>query len=327
MNLLLLLLLFLPYFSRKISIEIPTEIELILSAFVVVSFFLGELRGLVIQIFFGIAVGFVGFALMTILYKNSKLKPNYPLIIVFSLSISLALGALSELIKYYLKLYLGVTHTVLDYQFAMESLTLVFIGAVVANLAGFFYVQGVSIGILHRMVQRFKTKNPNLFIEKTDSPDELLLLIKKGEHEKLEFKASMRTNLFTRQYDKNIEHAVLKTISAFLNSEGGTLLIGISDKAEIFGIEKDSFPSNDKFNLHFTNLIKEYIGNENLPYLHFELVNLEGKNIMKINCMKAKKAVFLRFNKIEEFYVRVGAATVQLTGSQLVDYIRNNFGR
>ena len=311
----------------KISIEIPTEIELILLGFVFLSFFLGDYRGLVIQIFFGVAIGFVGFALMTILYRNSKLQPNYPLIMAFSLSISLALGALSELAKYYLKWYLGVAPTVLDYQFAMESLTLVFFGAFVAIVAGFFYVQGISIGILHRMVQRFKTKNPNLFIEKTDSPDELLKLIHRGENEKLEFKATLRTNLFTDQYDKNIEHAVLKTIAAFLNSEGGTLLIGVSDKAEIFGIEKDRFPSNDKFNLHFTNLIKEYIGNENLPYLHFELVLLEGKNIMKVSCMKTKRPLFLRFNKIEEFYVRVGAATVQLTGSQLVDYIRNNFGR
>ncbi len=324
-NLLLLILLFLPYLSRKINIEIPAEIEFTLLIFVIVSFFLGDLRGFVIQLFFGLAVGFVGFALMTILYKNSKLRPNYSLITVFSLSISLALGALSELAKFYLKWYLGITLDILDYQFAMESLSLVFIGAILAISAGFLYVQGTKIIFLNKMVEQFKHKNPNLFIEKTDSPDEVLKLIRKGEHEKLEFKATLRTNLHTLQPDKNIEHSILKTIAAFLNSGGGILLIGVSDTGEIHGIQKDNFPSPDKFNLHFTNLIKEYIGNQNLPYLHFELITLENKNILKVDCMKAQKPVFLRFEKIEEFYVRVGASTVQLLGSKLVDYINNGF--
>ena len=177
------------------------------------------------------------------------------------------------------------------------------------------------------MVQTFKTKNPNLFIEKTDSPEEILKLIKKGETEKIEFKSTLRTNLHIQQYDKNIEYSILKTISAFLNTEGGILLIGVSDIGEINGIEKDKFPSNDKFNLHFTNLIKEYIGNENLPYLNFELILIEGKNIMKVNCLKSNKPVFLKFNKIEDFYVRVGSSTVQITGSKLVEYINNNFGK
>ncbi|MBS3079861.1 ATP-binding protein [Candidatus Pacearchaeota archaeon] len=326
-NLLLLVLVFLPYLSRKINIEIPREIEFILLIFVIISFFLGDLRGLVVQVFFGLSLGFVGFALITILYKNSKLKPNYPLIMFFSLSISLALGALSELAKFYLRWYLSIPLDISDYQFAMESLTLVFIGALLAISAGFFYVTGNKIIFLNKLVERFKHRNPNLFIEKTDSPDEIVKLIKRGESEKIEFKSTLRTNIHTGQHDKNMEHTILKTISAFLNSEGGTLLIGVSDKGEIHGIEKDQFPSNDKFNLQFTNLIKEYIGNENLPYLHFELILVEGSYIMKVDCMKCKKPVFLRFNKIEEFYVRVGASTVQLQGSKLVDYINNNFGK
>lgn len=324
-NLSLLILVFIPYLSRKISIEVPREIEFILLIFTLVSFSLGDLRGLVIQIFFGLSIGFVGFALMTILYKNSKLKPNYPLIMLFSLSISLAIGTLSELVKYYLKFYLQNSITLADYQFAMESLSLVFMGAFIAILAGFFYVHGIKITLLNHMVQRFKNKNPNLFIENTDSPEEIMQLIKKGENDRIEFKSTLRTNLYTNQYDKNIELSILKTIAAFLNSEGGTLLIGVSDAGNIDGIGKDNFPTADKFNLHFANLIKEFIGNENMPYLHFELVILEEKNILKVDCLKAKKPVFLRFNKVEEFYVRVGAATIQLTGSKLVEFINNNF--
>ena len=324
-NLLLLLLIFIPSIIRRVNIEVPKEIEFILLLFVVISFFLGDLRGLVIQIFFGLAIGFVGFAFMTVLYKNSKLKPNFLLIFIFSLSISLAIGSLSEISKYYLKIYLNYAIDISDYEFAMQSLSLVFLGTIFAIVSGFFYLKGGNIFLINSLVEKFKTKNPNLFVEKHESPEEILQLIKKGENEKLEFKSTLRTNLHTHTYDKNIELTILKSISGFLNTEGGTLLIGVSDTGEIFGIEKDTFPSNDKFNLHFTNLVKEHIGNEFIPYLHFEIYPINGKHIMKVSCMKSHKPVFVKYSKLEDFYARVGASTIQLTGSKLVDYIKNNF--
>ncbi|MEK6830497.1 MAG: ATP-binding protein [Nanoarchaeota archaeon] len=324
-NFLLLILIFIPAVVRKYDIEIPREIEFILLIFVVLSFLLGDLRGLVIQIFFGLAIGFVGFALMLILYRNSKIKPNYLLILLFAVSFSLALGTISELSKYYLKFFLNYQIDVADYNYAIISLSLVLAGAIIASISGYIYVKGHKLFILKEFVQKFKTKNPNLFIERTDSPEEVLALIKKGENENLEFKSTLRTNLHTGQFDRKIEHSTLKTISAFLNSDGGILLIGVSDNNTIFGLEKDNFQSNDKFNLHFTNLIKEYIGNEFLPYLHFELILIENKSILKVDCMKSDKPVFLRFNKEEEFYMRVGSATVQITGSKLVSYINNRF--
>jgi len=326
-NLLLLIVILIPTLLKKQKIEIPPEIEIILFIFVIISFFLGELRGFVIQVFFGLALGFVGFSLMLILFKNSKIKPNYFLIFLFALSFSLALGTISELAKFYLKLYFNYNQDIGDYHYAIASLTLVLVGALIACLIGYIYMRGHKIKPLNNLVQRFKTKNPNLFIERTDSPEEVLELIKKGENEKLEFKSTLRTNLHTNEIDRKIEQSCLKTITAFLNSEGGTLLIGVSDQGNILGIERDHFINNDKFNLHFTNLVKEHIGNEFLPYLHSELVLIEGKNILKVDCLKSEKPVFLRFNKQEEFYMRLGAATVQITGSRLVNYINNQFGK
>ena len=33
--------------------------------------------------------------------------------------------------------------------------------------------------------------------------------------------------------------AILKTIAAFMNSEGGTLIVGVDDSGNILGVEKD----------------------------------------------------------------------------------------
>jgi len=326
-NLLLLILTFIPLMMKKqCKVNMPKEFEILLLIFVLVSFFLGEYRGLVIQIFFGLAIGFIGFALMLIVYLNSKIKPNYFLIFLFSFSFSIALGLSLEILKFYTKIYFGEGVNVDDYMFTMMSLSLVALGGLVASASGYIYMKGHRTELMSRIVSRFKRKNPNLFIQRTDSPEEVLKMIKEGEKEKLEFKSTLRTNLFTCEFDREIERAILKTIAAFLNSEGGTLLIGVTDNREIIGIERDNFQSNDKFALHFTNLLKEKLGNQFLPYINSEFILIEGKNILKVECAKSDMPVFLKNNKIEEFYIRAGPATIQLTGSKLVDYIRNNFG-
>ncbi len=324
-NLVLLLLVFLPYLLRKkYKIVIPSEFEFVFLIFVLVSFFLGEIRGVVIQVFFGIAICFIGFIIMLVLYSNSKLKKDYFLITLFSFTFPLAVGVVIEMLKYYLKLFLGYELFALDYGIALKNLSFVAAGAFIAAILGYIYMKGHKIKILKKLVWKFKSKNPNLFVIQTDSPEKIIDLIKGGEYEKLEFKSTLRTNLYTNNADKNIENSALKTITAFLNSEGGVLLIGVSDAGKILGIEKDNFQTNDKFNLHFANLIKEKIGKEYLPYLNFELVPLENKNILKVDCYKSKKPVFLKNEKEEEFYVRAGSASVKVAGRKLIEYIENN---
>ncbi len=324
-DILLLILVLIPSIVKRYDIELPREVEFILLAFVIVSFFLGDIRGMVIQAFFGLAVGFVGLAFLLITTNESKIKMNAVMTYVFAICLSLGLGTLSELAKYFLKINLGYEIGLADYNYAMASLSFVFIGSFIATSLTLAYLRDYDLPILKHLIVKFKNKNPNLFIERLDSPEEVLELIKKGENDKIEFKSTLRANLHTGDSDRRIEHSVLKTIAAFLNTDGGSLLIGVADTGNIYGIERDHFQSNDKFNLHFTNLIKEYIGNNNLPYLHFELIQIEDKNVMKVDCLKAKKPVFLKFHKEEEFYMRVGAATTPVSGSKLVEYIGNNF--
>lgn len=325
-DLLLLVLVLIPSIFRKYNIDFPKEFDFILFVFVILSFFLGDIRGVIIQIFFGAAVSFVSVAFLIIITKNSKIKLHWLVTYIAVIGFSMGVSAFSELVKFLLKNYLAYNVSLADYNYAMASLVFVFVGSFLATSLALAYLSNHEIPLLGHLINRFKKKNPNLFIERLDSPNEIIGMIRKGENEHLEFKSTLRINLHTGEPDKKIEHSVLKTISAFLNTEGGSLLIGVSDSGLISGIERDHFQSIDKFNLHFTNLVKEYVGNENLPYMHFELVQIEDKHVMKVDCRKAKKPVFLKFNKEEEFYMRVGAATVQVSGSKLVSYIGNNFG-
>jgi hypothetical protein len=322
----LLLLIYFPnILKQNYHVHIPREFELVLLIFVIITFFLGSLRGFVIQLFFGIAIGFIGFTIMLILFSNSKFKTNYSLIILFSFSISLAFGLLAEMSKYYLKLYFNYQFLESDYHYSMMNLTLVGLGSIFSSILGFLYMKGLKLNPMKNMVIKFKKKNPNFFIERTDSPEDIIALIKKGENEKLEFKSTLRTNLHTFEPDKKMEYAVLRTIVAFLNSEGGILLIGVSDNGSILGIEKDKFENNDKFSIHIINLVKEKIGKDILSLINFELILIEGKTIMKISCRRSERPIFLKNDGLEYFFIRAHAASTEVTGSNLIEYIMNNF--
>ena len=63
-----------------------------------------------------------------------------------------------------------------------------------------------------------------------------------------------------RKDDKGVTQAVLKTIAAFLNTDGGDLLIGVSDDGSVVGIERDQFDNNDKFMLHLSQVVRNGLG-------------------------------------------------------------------
>ena len=200
------------------------------------------------------------------------------------------------------------------------------IGALFVSIAGYIYMKEGKKNFISKLIISFIDKNPLLFKSvRRERPDEKIFrLIKKGESDNLEFKSTLRTNLHINDFDKKIEHATLKTIVAYLNSKGGILLVGVNDKGEVIGIEKDNFQTNDKLNLHFTNLLKNTIGNQYLPLINFELVKIDGKHVLRIDCKKSDRPVFLKVDE-EEFFIRNGPSSVKLTGSELVNYIERRF--
>lgn len=150
-------------------------------------------------------------------------------------------------------------------------------------------------------------------------------LIRSGENANLEFKSSLRWNIIAKRPDKAIEHSALKTIVAFLNTEGGTLLIGVEDSGNILGIDVDQFPNEDKFLLHFTNIVSERIGKHYVGQIRSELKEIQGKKIFRVDCSPSSNAVFLKGGPGEEFYIRNGPSSSLLSTSEVLEYSRKHF--
>ena len=150
---------------------------------------------------------------------------------------------------------------------------------------------------------------------------EIEKLIKAGESTSLEFKSTMRTNLKSGKPGKEIELAWLKSIVAFMNSDGGILLLGVADNGNILGLEADNFVNEDKCRLHFKNLLNTHIGAEFTRFISVKSLSIQDKNILVVECERVRQPVFLKIGKSEEFLIRSGPSSTKLSMSQMVKYL------
>jgi hypothetical protein len=164
---------------------------------------------------------------------------------------------------------------------------------------------------------------PNHAIRDDHFTDDVRRLICQGEGATLEFKSTLRMNLNTNKTDKNIEVAWLKTVSAFMNTNGGMIIIGVNDDGEVIGTGPDGFENQDKCRLHFRNLMNQHIGPEFTKYIHLSIGTIDGHTLMVIECERANAPVFLINKKNESFYVRSGPSSLSLSMGQMLKYLES----
>ena len=332
-----LLVTFLPaIFARVFKTELPASFEIITLLFVYGILYVGEVRGIyeqfwivgfLLRLLASVIFGFVGLAVAYALYKQEKVRGPPVAIAFFAFCFAVSVGALWEVFEFVLDNTLGFRLQKGGFDI-MKDLISYFVGASIVAIAGYVYLKRGRINLISALVEKVVERNApkwGIAAHPEQMRARIKTLINEGEAHKTEFKSTLRTNVHTGQADKIVEHAALKTMAGYLNSDGGTLLIGVDDSKQIVGIDKDNFPSHDKMGLYLTNLIKEHIGAEFLPLINFEIVEIDGKHLLKIDCGKSDKEVFFKAGKDEHFYVRNGPSTATLSGSALVDYISRRF--
>ncbi|BHH82084.1 AlbA family DNA-binding domain-containing protein [Desulforhopalus sp. 52FAK] len=152
----------------------------------------------------------------------------------------------------------------------------------------------------------------------------LMEYIERGEGAGVEFKSTIRMNLKSGKVGKEIEFAWLKAVVAFLNSDGGSLVLGVNDRGEICGVDADGFENNDRCLLHVKNLFNQYVGVEFSSCINISPVELSEGTVVMIECQKAPDPVFLKIGKNEEFYIRSGPSSVKLSPSQIVNFVQKS---
>jgi serine/threonine protein kinase len=158
---------------------------------------------------------------------------------------------------------------------------------------------------------------------------ELQTLLKSDESATLEFKSSLRVPVdreppvgvrdedregYEKSLEKKLEQSVTKTIAAFLNTDGGTLVIGAEEGGSVIGIEVDypraDEPSRDGWLLTFENVICRDLRTDVLSFIDVQLEPLEGGTAAVVRCTPREKPTTL--GKQELFFIRGTAATHHL---------------
>lgn len=168
--------------------------------------------------------------------------------------------------------------------------------------------------------------------EETATPVSMEDLIAEGESDAVEFKSSLRWDYREKCVNKKLEEVIVKSVAAFANGQGGTLLIGVDDDGEILGLESDyaglGDVDQDKFELHLRNVLNNHFGVAFVTtklQIHFHSV--AGKDVCQIDISPSVQPVLVKLSDKngqlqERFYVRSGNSSQELSKSDMLAYIK-----
>lgn len=161
--------------------------------------------------------------------------------------------------------------------------------------------------------------------ELTDA-DRVRGIVREGETKYVEFKETLSLDVKKQTKGKYIETSALKTVVAFLNTDGGKLLIGVSDDGQITGLDVEignfSHKNFDDFIKHWKDILKGRIGEQYYPFIEPQLIKVDAKHVFLVECKASESACFLDG---KDFYVRTNPATDKLEGSKMFEYLKIRF--
>lgn len=166
-------------------------------------------------------------------------------------------------------------------------------------------------------------------------------LVRSGESSRVEFKSTARVNLHTGKRDDRMELVIAKTVCAFLNADGGTLVIGVDDFGNPLGLNADfatlKAPDADRFELWLRDHLTTSLGQNAAALVEVDFASLRvtgedgaesGKALAcRLGCRPSPRPVYLRpgRNAAPELWVRTGNSTRQLGVDEATEYVMHRW--
>jgi hypothetical protein len=157
-------------------------------------------------------------------------------------------------------------------------------------------------------------------------------LLSEGESGSTEMKASFRADTLDRGIPpKVLEKVVARTVAAFMNSQGGLLLIGADDQGTAIGLDADiatlSRKDVDGFQQALVQVIVNYLGADVAARvrIHVGKVGHEQTEVALVDCPAYSAPVFLKDGDAKEFHVRAANTTRLMDVQEAANYIANHW--
>ena len=168
--------------------------------------------------------------------------------------------------------------------------------------------------------------------EEATTPVSIEDMIAEGESDEVEFKSSLRWDVKQEMVNRKLEEVIVKSVAAFANAEGGTLIIGVDDDGQILGLERDyeslGDADRDKFELHLRNILKHNFGTA-LVTTKIQILfhAVDDKELCQVEISPFSAPVLVKFadknGQIQErFYVRSGNSSLELSKTEMLAYLQ-----
>ena len=144
-------------------------------------------------------------------------------------------------------------------------------------------------------------------------------LVRNGEISQVEFKPSLLFNHKTGKGGISIKGIIAKTICAFLNSNGGILFIGITNRGDIQGLDFDYSLANGKavrdfFQLEYDQMLEHFLSISVKSNVSGQFFEMDGKELFAVTVLPSKhRPIFLNGQEGKQFYVRTDTSSRHLS--------------
>ena len=154
--------------GRRLRITLPVEVDIVVTIFIFLHFILGEAGDyynrfwwfdLLLHTSSGILIGIVGFIIIYFFLFTNKIDANPALVVVFSVSFSLAAGALWEIFEFFMDSTFGFNMQKSGLPDTMGDLIVDFIGSCIVGLWAYRYLTKNEDGVIKTVVNRFIERN------------------------------------------------------------------------------------------------------------------------------------------------------------------------
>jgi len=155
-------------------------------------------------------------------------------------------------------------------------------------------------------------------------------LLRQGESETVEFKSSIRWDYNRGEVNKDLGDAIVKAVAAFLNTRGGTIIIGIADDGSVLGLKRDydSLPKSnrDGFELHLQQTISKKIGVDRFK-LNVSVTphEVNGNDIWSVHVEPSPRPVYIEEGNQSILYIRVGPSSRALNTREAIAYVQEHW--
>lgn len=194
----------------------------------------------------------------------------------------------------------------------------------------FYSVIGSLLGLLTAGIYRSLSGRLRCIQQLSEEmTKDVKILISQGESSILEFKSSFRWDIKQSQVNRALQIVVLKTIAGFMNSNGGTLLVGVADNGQIFGLEKDyqslKKSNRDGFEQAIITAVSTNLGTDLIQFVQIVFHSIDGNDICRVIIMQASRPVFFKHGGDTKFYTRTGGSTRELNIEEATKFIANRW--